>query len=496
MANKLYKEDSIQSLSPLEFTRLRPGVYCGSTEYSTQLLIEIVANAVDEHRAGNGNKIEITIDKEKNIYSVRDYGQGFLINHKREDGKTILESAFSVLNTSGKYSDEGVYEGVSVGLNGIGAKLATFLSHWLTVSTYRDGKYETIEFKEGVFSKRETGKTKELSGTIVTWQPNEEFFTNPQIDYNYIDKLYSTLVCLCPGLTITINDKIYFSKNGIVDLIDKETNGKELIKNRLIINYTEGKNKLNLGLTYTDNYSSTIIPYVNTGLTDTGPHITQMKTILTRELNKFFREKEWLKEKDENLSGEDCQEGLFLIFDITSVGVAFDAQTKSRIVKIDMKPFTGVFAEELQNWFAANEKEIKKICDKALSARKAREAAKKARDAVREPKGKKDKLLNLPTKLVDAWDKDRKACELYICEGDSAAAGLIGSRDSKFQAVFPIRGKIINSFKNVTEKVFANQEVVNIVKAIGLELNPQTHKLIYDKNNLRYGKIVLAADAK
>ena len=221
-----------------------------------------------------------------------------------------------------------------------------------------------------------------------------------------------------------------------------------------------------------------------------------MKTILTRELNKFFREKEWLKEKDENLSGEDCQEGLFLIFDITSVGVAFDAQTKSRIVKIDMKPFTGVFAEELQNWFAANEKEIKKICDKALSARKAREAAKKARDAVREPKGKKDRLLNLPTKLVDAWDKDRKACELYVCEGDSAAAGLIGSRDSKFQAVFPIRGKIINSFKNVTEKVFANQEVVNIVKAIGLELNPQTHKLIYDKNNLRYGKIVLAADAK
>lgn len=417
MANKLYKEDSIQSLSPLEFTRLRPGVYCGSTEYSTQLLIEIVANAVDEHRAGNGNKIEITIDKEKNIYSVRDYGQGFLVNHKREDGKTILESAFSVLNTSGKYSDEGVYEGVSVGLNGIGAKLATFLSHWLTVSTYRDGKYETIEFKEGVFSKRDTGKTKESSGTIVTWQPNEEFFTNPQIDYSYIDKLYSTLVCLCPGLTITINDKIYFSKNGIIDLIDKETNGKELIKNRLIINYAEGKNKLNLGLTYTDNYSSTIIPYVNTGLTDTGPHITQMKTILTRELNKFFREKEWLKEKDENLSGEDCQEGLFLIFDITSVGVAFDAQTKSRIVKIDMKPFTGVFAEELQNWFAANEKEIKKICDKALSARKAREAAKKARDAVREPKGKEKKVLKFDSKLADCNNKDRSKCEIYIVEG-------------------------------------------------------------------------------
>ena len=153
---KLYDEKSIESLSPLEFTRLRPGVYVGSTEYSTQLLIEIVSNAVDEFKAGHGNKISVTIKKDNTII-VEDNGQGFIPNAKRDDGKTVLEASFSVLNTSGKYSDDGVYEGTALGLNGIGSKLTTYLSHWLEVISHRDGKYEHIWFKEGVFDKRDTG---------------------------------------------------------------------------------------------------------------------------------------------------------------------------------------------------------------------------------------------------------------------------------------------------------------------------------------------------
>lgn len=499
---KTYTEDSIESLSPLEFTRLRPGVYVGSTEYSTQLLIEIVSNAVDEFRAGHGDKITVTIKKD-NTFIVEDNGQGFITNLLREDGKTVLEAAFSVLNTSGKYTDDGVYDGVALGLNGIGSKLATYLSHWLEVLSWRDGKYEHIWFKEGVFNKRDCGDWKNVdkpSGTLVQWQPSEEFFTNVEVDLAAITKLFKVLACLCPGLTIILEQEdkptqIFVSKAGLSDLADEAVKGKEILKNRLNIHYEGGKNKLDLVLTYTNAYSATIVPYVNAGLTDAGPHITQFKTTLTREINKFFREKGWLKDKEENLSGDDCQEGLYVAFNITSPGVAYDAQTKSRLVKIDMKPFTSVIAEELGYWFITNEKDLKIICDKALNARKARAAAKKARDAVREPKGKKDKLLNLPTKLVDAWSTKRNICELLIVEGDSAAAGLIGARDSEYQAVFPIRGKLINLYKNTSDKVFSNQEVINIIKAIGLEMDNKSHKLVYDAFKLRYGKIILAADA-
>jgi DNA gyrase subunit B len=180
---------------------------------------------------------------------------------------------------------------------------------------------------------------------------------------------------------------------------------------------------------------------------------------------------------------------------MTAPSVSYDAQVKSRITSIETKPFVAAFTEELNEWMERNEKEVKLIADKALLARKAREAAKKAREAVREPKDKKAKLLNLPTKLVDAWSKDRSKCELLIAEGDSAASGLIGARDSEFQAVFPIRGKILNVFKADTSKIFANQEIVNIIKAIGLEIDKKTNKPIYDKTKLRYGKIIMCCDA-
>lgn len=188
---------------------------------------------------------------------------------------------------------------------------------------------------------------------------------------------------------------------------------------------------------------------------------------------------------------------MYLVFNLTAPNVGYDAQVKTRIVKLDMKPFTSIIAEELRYWLEANEKEVKSICDKALNARKAREAARKARDAVRDktPKTQKEKMLNLPSKLVDCWSKDRSKCELFIAEGDSAASGLVEARDSEFHAVFPIRGKIIAAYKNNIEKIFSNAEVINIIKALGLDLDKRNHKLNYDEKKLRYGKILLAADA-
>ena len=500
MNDKLYTEDSIQSLDPREFTRLRPGVYCGSTEYSTQLLIEIVSNAIDEFKAGHGNLIEVKIDTKENSYAVRDYAQGFLVNSMREDGKTILQASFDTLNTSGKFSDDGVYEGTALGLNGIGSKLTNFLSHKMEVETWRDGQTESIFFNEGIFVNRSVGKSKEPNGTYVRWQPSEEFFTHPEVDINKVKELFHILTCLCTGLTIelTIDDKkeIFTSKHGLNDLVDDAVGDSEIINSRMNMNFDAGKNKLDMVITYTSKYSLNMISYVNTGDTDAGPHITQIKTILTREFNKFFKEKKWLKEKDENLSGDDIQEGMFIAFNLTAPGVSYDAQTKSRIVKIDMSPFTTPIVSALHDWFNKNEKDIKIIFEKATAARKARDAAKKARDAARKVgKNKKQKLLNLPTKLVDCWGKNRLDCELMIAEGDSAASGLIECRNSEINAIFPIRGKIIAAYKNSSEKIFANQEVVNLIKAIGLDLDIKTNRLIYDVKKLRYGKILLCADA-
>lgn len=500
MPNNLYREDSIESLDPLQFTRLKPGVYAGDTTYSTQLLVEIISNAVDEFRLGHGNKIDVTLDKD--IVTVRDYGQGFIPNSFREDGKTILEAAFSVLNTSGKYREDGTYEGTSLGSFGIGSKITTFLSHWLEVCTCRDGQQEHIKFKEGVFEKRTTATVnfnKVPTGTVVSWQPSEEFFTHTEVEINKIKDLFKTIVCLCPGLTINLKDNgkeyIYFSKKGLNDLVDDAVGKKELINNRFDMSFSEKKNKMDMVFTYTSNYSTTIIPYVNTGLTESGQHITQVKTIITREFNKFFKEKKWLKSKEENLTGDDIQEGMYIVFNITTSGVSYDAQVKSRITKIDMTPFTAALSENLANWLANNEKEIKIIFDKAAAARKAREAAKRAREAVREQKKKKEKAVKFDSKLADCYSKDRKKCEIYITEGDSASGNLKEARNAEFQAILPVRGKILNVRKASLDKIQKNAEIMTMIEAFGLKVDMKTMKLTYDPDDLRYGKIIIESDA-
>ena len=495
--NKLYKEDSIESLSPLEFTRLRPGVYAGDTTYSTQLLVEITSNAVDEFRLGHGNRIDVSIDKDR--VTVRDYGQGFIPNSFREDGKTILEAAFSVLNTSGKYREDGTYEGTSLGSFGIGSKITTFLSHWLNVHTYRDGKYETVSFVEGVFEDRLTGPTKEESGTIVEWQPSEEFFTHTEVEIEKIKSLFKTIVCLCPGLTISLKDNgneiIFFSQNGLDDLVDDAVKNKEIINNRFSMKFSEGKEKMDMVLTYTSNYSSTLVPYVNTGLTEKGPHITQVKTVLTREFNKFFREKKWLKEKEENLTGDDIQEGMYIVFNITAPNISYDAQVKSTVTKIEMTRFTQALADNLQYWFANNEKEVKIIADKALAARKAREAAKKARDNAREKNKKKEKALKFDSKLADCNSTDRAKCEIYITEGDGASGVLKMARSREFQAVMPVRGKILNTQKATLDKIQKNAEIMTMIDAFGLTIDVKNMKVTYKPEDLRYGKIIIMSDA-
>ena len=470
----LYTDKSIESLSPLEFTRLRPGVYAGDTTYATQLLVEIIANSVDEFRLGHGKKIDVSVRGP--VVEVQDWGQGFLVNSVREDGKTILEAAFSVLNTSGKYREDGAYEGTSLGSFGIGSKITTYLSHWLEVITYRDNKYEHIWFKEGVFDKRDVGDWKnKTTGTLVQWQPSEEFFTHTEVEIGKVKELLRTIVCLCPGLTIKLDNNgektEYFSQNGLRDYVDQKVKDKEIIDNRFYSKFKNGKESIDFILTYTTAYTGTIIPYVNTGLTEKGPHISLIKALITKEFNRFFREQKWLKEKDENLTGEDIAEGQYIVFNITASGVGYDAQVKSNITKIDMKPFTNGLAEDLRTWLENNKKEIKDIADKAINARKAREAAKKAREAVRDnKKAKKDKALKFDSKLADCYSKVRGNCEVYVVEGDSAAGNLKLARNNEFQAVMPVRGKILNTQKATLDKIQKNAEIMTMIEAFGLKV--------------------------
>ena len=497
MENKnLYKDDSIQSLSPREFTRLRPGVYSGSTDYSTQLLIEIVSNAIDEFQVGNGNIINVDY-KDDGSCRVEDFAQGFPVNIMREDGETVLQASFDVLNTSGKFSDDGIYEGTALGLNGIGSKLTNFLSKTLSVKTVRDGKFECVNFIDGIFKNRTTGKSNEHTGTIVEWTPDPQFFNHAEIDINKVKELFKVLTCLCPGLTINLThnekEKIeYKSKNGLNDLVDDKVKDTEIINNRLNINYVEGKNKLDLVLTYTNNYSLNMISYVNTGDTDAGPHITQIKTIVTREFNKFFREKKWLKEKDENLEGTAIQEGMVIAFNITTPGVAYDAQTKSRIVKLDMTPFTGIIAENIQNWLSVNEKDIKIIFDKAIAAKRAAAAAKKARDAARnlkpKEKGLKAKML-LSNKFTDCKSKDPSQRNLLLVEGQSAAGSVIEARNTLTDCVYQLRGKILSVLKCDKARIFDNQELSDIIRVIGAGFDKD-----FDVNKMNFDKIVITSD--
>ena len=496
----LYTDKSIESLSPLEFTRLRPGVYAGDTTYATQLAVEIFSNAVDEYRLGHGNQIDVELRGPK--VRIRDYGQGFIPNSFRDDGKTILEAAFSVLNTSGKYREDGTYEGTSLGSFGIGSKITTYLSHWLDAITFRDGLSEWCHFEEGEFKNRKVEKLKsnQPSGTIVEWEPSEEFFTHPEVDVNELRKLFKTVAALCPGLTINLTadggkTETFFSKNGISDLADEAVKDKEIIDHRFRLNWEEDKNKIDLIMTYTSNYSLTIVPYVNTGLTESGMHITQIKTLITREFNKFAKEKKWLKDGDDNLTGDDIQEGMYIVFNLTAPNVAYDAQVKSRITKIDMKPFTQPIVEAFTIWLSNNEKDIKAIVDKALLARKAREAAKKAKEAVRNVQKKKEKALKFDSKLADCYSKNRSKCEIYITEGDSASGNLKTARNNEFQAVMPVRGKILNTQKATLAQIQKNAEIMTMIDAFGLTIDPKTLKITYKPEDLRYGKIIIMSDA-
>lgn len=506
--NTSYTAESVKTLEGLTPFRQSPGMYIGSTDANGlfHIVKEIVNNSVDEKLNGNCNKIIVTLLKDGGI-SIEDNGRGF--PHGMQDETfSVLGACFGKEHTGGKFLNDGEsgYNS-SGGMHGIGCKCAAALGIRTVAYSYRDGIEEMVEFSQGEMLKQITdGKcAKDKHGTLVIWYPDKEIFKETQeFDRNRIEKeLCQEYSFLNSGLTFVMKDerdgyeKTYYSEHGIRDYLDFLNGSNDYILHPLCLSAEEGSFSIEVGIAYNSNYAPTIKLYTNSVPQFKGTHLTGFKTAWTTAINKFARENKWLKDKDENLTGDDLAEGQILIINFKMINPIFEGQVKGNLTSAEGRTYTNkLISNCIYDYLNASKAEVKEVVQKGLDARKAREAAKKAREAARGvKKDKKKQLLNLPSKLVDCWCKDRLKCELFIAEGDSAASGLVEGRDAEIHAVFPIRGKIISAYKNKPEKIFANAEVINIIKAIGLELDPKTQKLIYDTKKLRYGKILLAADA-
>ena len=499
-----YKATDIKSLDYFEHIRKYPGMYIGSKDAKGLLhcVKEILSNSIDEYLNGAGSTITVELLKNNGI-RITDDGRG-IPHGKHSSGCSTLQACFGIANTGGKFDNATGQTGynTSGGEHGTGGKAVNALSKKMIVTTSREGLKEIVEFSKGQFiSHSEEKIDPNLTGTSVEFYPDPTVLETIVFDVAAIRSMIQEFSFLCKGLKfifITEDGKTeeFYSEHGLFDFMTYLNKDKNLITSPMYFEQEEDKFKLEVAIAYNSSYSSTVKLYTNNIPQEKGTHLTGFKTAWTAGLNTFARENKLLKEKETNLTGSDYEEGMVLILNFKMIDPVFKGQNKEELSSSEGRTYVQkLTSAAMKELFFTNKKDLKTVIDKALNARKARAAAKKARDAVREPKGKKDKLLNLPTKLVDAWSTKRDACELLIVEGDSAAAGLIGARDSEYQAVFPIRGKLINLYKNTSDKVFSNQEVINIIKAIGLEMDNKSHKLVYDASKLRYGKIILAADA-
>lgn len=495
--NNQYSADSIQKMDPLTFCRHRPDTYLGSNENSTQLVREIVSNCSDEFLIGNCSQVIINYDKKNNIIKVIDDGQGILPNNW-QGNKTTLEMVYGEINTSGKYdkSQDAIYK-ISTGAFGIGASLTNFLSHWLVATTYRNEEWEKVYFKEGVFQKRETGKCdKGKHGVEVSFQPSEEFFRDAKPDINQLTQELFNLACVCKGLKFILNDKIIYHPEGILDIVNHYINDDFLLTDN-IFSFTNQINDhqiFDFCMAVTNKTNSVIIPFCNYGLIESGTPVTCVKSVLTRVLNKWGKEKGLIT--GQNLSGSILQEGLVLAFNLVSQNVRYDSQTKVRATHTEDNNFiSSMLSQELEIWLDNNPKDAEAIIEKALVARKAAEAAKKARAAVKAKATTKTKLkiAAMPSKLADCHNKDRSKCELYLTEGDSASGGCKIIRDASFQAILGLKGKVLNCLTSDIKKIQKNAEIVDIIKALGLQWGVD-NSVIYDEDKLRYDKLIIAAD--
>lgn len=495
-----YGVKDIKTLEGIEAIRLRPGMYIGSVgpEGVQHITLEIISNAVDEYLNGHCTECQVNISND-NIIEIIDNGRGVPFG-KAEDGSETLVNVYTKLHTGAKFDSSGkTGYNTSGGMNGVGAKATNALSEQFQVSSFRDKKHAIAVFKRGelVSYKEETWKDN-LTGTWVKFKPDEEIFKEGiELDYNSLRKQLQELAYLSPGMRFIFSYKdkekeIIESQNGIKDYIRDLNNNKNTLTSVFYAETLEDRVGVKVAMQYNDSYTDTYKLYTNSIPNSAGTHLTGFRTALTQTINKYARDQKLLKDKDTNLTGDELKEGLTLVLSFIMPDPVFSGQTKDVLSSSEARTIVQrLVSQEIENWLVANKNDAKAIVDKALLARAAREKAKKAKETVR--KQDKQKRAVLPGTLADASSSDRKKCELFIVEGKSAAGSTKEARNRLTQAVFQLRGKVLNVLKVDLHKALQNKEISGLIDAIGLEV--KDGKVIVDESKLRYGKIIITADA-
>ena len=493
-----YDASQIQVLEGLEAVRKRPGMYIGSTSTSGlhHLVYEIVDNAIDEALAGYCTEIEVIINEDGSV-TVIDNGRGIPVDIQEQTGKSALEVVFTVLHAGGKFGGGG-YK-VSGGLHGVGASVVNALSEWLVVQVHKNGKIYEMAFSRGDITKPITvvGET-DRTGTTVTFMPDAEMFDDTEYSYETLHTRMREQAFLNAGLKITTVDKrpdrersdTMHYEGGIREFVTFLNKNKTPLSDDVIyMSGMKNDSMVEIAMQYNDSYNEIILSFANNIHTaEGGMHETGFKAALTRVINDYGKKANILK-NDDKISGDDCREGLCAVISVKLTDAQFEGQTKAKLGNSEIRTLVdSVVSDKLAIFFEENPAVARAVIDKALTASRAREAARKARENIR----RKNALegMSLPGKLADCNEKDPALTEIYIVEGDSAGGSAKGGRDSRYQAILPLWGKMLNVEKARADKVYGNDKLTPVITALGAGLGED-----FDLDKLRYHKVIIMADA-
>lgn len=494
--NGEYSAQNIRVLDGLEAVRLRPGMYIGDTgkDGLHHLVYEIVYNSIDEAMAGYCNLIQVIINADNSV-TVIDNGRGIPVDIHPEKGISALELVMSTLHAGGKFGD-GAYS-VSSGLHGVGASVVNALSKWMVAEIKRDGKVWRQEYRLGIpqDSVKPVGKSDE-TGTMVTFLPDDEIFGDINFDFDMLAERLRELAFLNKGVEISLQDKrtdgelTYYFEGGIASLIRRINKNRQVLDKPIYISGSVNSTAVEAAIQYNDGYSENVIAFANCVNTrEGGTHLTGFRAALTRVLNDYARKNKFLKESDPNLSGDDVRDGLTAVISVRVSSPQFEGQTKAKLGNPEIKgQVDSIIGDGLTEYLEKHPEEGKSIIDKCLLAAKAREAARKARDLILKKTGLE--LGTLPGKLADCSSNNPRECELFLVEGDSAGGSAKQGRDRNFQAILPLRGKILNVEKAPKDKIFDHEEIRALITALGTGIGETS-----DYSKLRYHQIIIMTDA-
>ncbi len=521
-AEQAYGAAQIDKLEGLEAVRKRPGMYIGYTDERGlhHCVFEVLDNSIDEHLAGYCSRVDVSIHADGSV-SIKDNGRGIPVDMHEKWKMPALELVLTNLHAGGKFG-QGAYK-YSGGLHGVGAKCVNALSEWFKAEVHRDGKIYHMAFQRGKTTQKLTVlgelKNKKSTGTIISFFPDGEIFTSTEFDFDRLATRLRELAFLNPGIEIVLTDEredeshkprseTFYYKNGIAEFVRQLGENKALIHPKPIIlagkrlttvKDPEGEGRedevyLDCVLQYNDSFSDQILCYTNSiPNPDGGTHSTGFRTALTRAINQYAKSNTLVKDKDPSITGDDVREGLICVLNLKHPDPKFESQTKVKLVNPDVEGIvSSITYEGVMNHFEENPAVAKKVVEKALTAARAREAARKARETVR-----KSALTGggLPGKLADCSEKDPSLTELYIVEGDSAGGSAKQGRDRRFQAILPIRGKLINVEKARLDKVLQNTEIQTMITAIGTGIGDGEQEGAFNLAKLRYHRIIIMTDA-